>query len=660
MKKVLKIVFCCCLFLYSASISAQINDYLDSENKRISQAQQTEIEIQKFIDANFNKYKLSQSASDEVLQHLTDDGEFTPEQVEKAKVNAKYIELRKLFFLRNPERKGDYIANTIPSSIRQQCVNGDFESGTAGYSFWTDSHPSNNNNNNNYPFFLSCATPTALTASNGMTPAVNNFNARVTYIDDTSAGYLAFDPALAALGVNIPTLSANGGNKCIKLNNEEGLGSSDLTTMSHNFSSINEETIDFNFSIVMNNKIAHGQPIQPYFRARLYDEFNNIVDEFCIVADPDNCLFTVLPVDNTRRMLYTGWICGRLNSASILNKPGRVEFSVSDCAPSAHFGTVYIDNICGMTCSTLDLGAVNLLPTNINCPDIIGNTPFEVCGTYQAPANSTLSTITLDITQGGVVIGTINTPSQLSSSSFCFTVFPNMFGSDPMGDFEFQINATFGVNCAAGTFDYEISDNSANAGPDVTFVDCCEPTLTLTSPTDDHNNLAPMNICQRERSNWIKASNLISFGNNALANGVVYHAENYVELNPGFEAVEGSQFAAYPEGCSGGYIYRDSINNIPSTTYQMPIEDEMVNLTKLLNGFAIIPNPSNSLIDVVMDGGLLNNVSITTIDGKTVFEKNYEATENAKIDVTRYPNGIYIINVTTNDGQQLTEKLIKN
>jgi hypothetical protein len=463
---------------------------------------------------------------------------------------------------------------------------------------------------------------------------------------------------LAALGVNVPTLYGSGGNKCIKLNNQFGFGSSDQTTVSRYFPIINQATIDFNFSLIMDNKPAHGQSIQPFFRVRVLDQFNNVVDEICIVADPDNCLFNVVVVSNARRVLYTDWICARLNVGEILNQPGTIEFTVSDCQPSAHFGTVYIDNICGSICATPKLGALNTNPTNINCPDRISNTPFQVCGTYQPPYNATLNTITLDITQNGIVIGTINTPSQLTASTFCFTVLPSMFGANPNGNFEFQIDANFNITCPAGTFIYTISDNSANVGPDVTFLNCCLPTLILASPADDHNNLAVVDLKKRERSNWIKAANIVSVGDNVLSNGVIYHAENFVELNPGFEALLGSQFAAYPEGCTSNYSYKTQTQN--QTVNQPSNDDQTVNLIKVSRDFAIVPNPSSASIEIIMNDAKFKAVNITTIDGKVVFEKNIEKTDKTQLDVSSYANGIYIINVTTDDGKLFTKKLIKN
>ena len=657
MYKILKTVIVCAICFNSYNISAQLNEYLNSEEKRISSANQIELEIQKFIDNNYNNYVLSKEITDDLITHLRSEEEFTDAELQNAIKKTKVYELRKLFFSENPDKKDSYFARPMPLSVQQSCVNGDFENGTAGYTFWSDAHPQPASGT---AFFLSCATPTAPTVLNAVTPANNDLNAAVTLIDNTSPGYTQYDPTLAGLGVNIPTLFPSGGNKCIKLNNEQGFGSSDITTVSRYFPNINQETIDFNFSLIMDNKPAHGQPIQPFFRVRVLDQFNNVVDEICIIANPDNCLFNVIYVSNNRRVLYTDWICARLNVGEILNQPGTIEFTVSDCQPSAHFGTVYIDNICGSVCATPRLGALNTNATNINCPDTIGNTPIQVCGTFQAPLNATLSSISLDITQNGSVIGTVNAPTQLTANTFCFTVLPSMFGASPTGNFEFQIDANFNVNCPAGTFIYTISDNSANIGPDVTFIDCCLPTLTLASPADDVNNLAPSIVKKKERSDWIKAANIVSVGDNALSNGVVYHAANYVELNPGFEAVLGAQFSAYPEGCSANYTYKAQAPTTIPRSSDISNGDETINLIKVLKDFAIVPNPSSSTIEVIMNDAKFNRVTISTIDGKIVNERNIEKTDKTLIDVSSYANGIYIINVTSENGQVYTKKLIKN
>lgn len=655
MNKVIKIVFCF-VCLNSAVSFAQVDEYLALEKNRISNSYNTEKEIRRFIDENFNKYKLSTEITDEVIEHLRREEAFSDAELKFALKNAKIVELRKLYFKNNPEKRKDYIANAMPSSVAQQCVNGGFEDGLAGYSFWSDAHPQPQSGED---FFLSCATPTVQTASNVVVPAVNNFNSTITMIDNTAPGYQVYDPVLASFGVNVPTLDSSGGTRCIKLNNTGGFGSSDLSSASRVFPVVNEPTIDFNFSLIMDNKPAHGQPIQPYFRVRVYDQNNAIVDEICIIANPDNCLFNRINVASDRRILYTGWICARLNVQDIIGQPARIEFSVSDCQPSKHFGTVYIDNICGTICSTPQLGALSLDPEEINCPDVSSTTPIEVCGTFQPPVGAVLNTMQLNILQNGNIVGTISAPSTLTANTFCFSVLPSLFGASASGDYEFQVNATFNVDCPAGTFVYDISDTSASVGPDVTFNNCCQATLSLSSPSDDMNNLSSAAVAKRERSDWIKATNLIQVGDNSLNNGVVYHSGNYVELNPGFEALSGSQFAAYIEGCSGNYLYKMAVSQVENK-YEPIIEEEKINLIKIGSGFKIVPNPSSSWIEVVMDEGQFRQLQITTIDGKLVQESNFEKTDKIQLDVSRFASGVYVINIVTEFGDIVSEKLMKN
>lgn len=653
--KSLKSLLFCVIWLSSNALFAQVENYLKLEQNRMAKAQNIENEVQVFIAKNSRNYKLAKEIEIETIQHLNDEIEaLSVKEIELATEKAKVVELRKLFFKTFPDKKKEYIANSIPNSLRQTCVNGDFEDGTASYSFWSDAHPQPASGSS---FFQSCATPTVLTGTNVVTPSVNNFNSTITLIDDTAPNYQQFDPVLVNFGVNMPTLNTNGGNKCIKLNNAQGYGSSDLTTMSRYIPSINQATIDFNFSLIMDNKVAHGQDIQPYFRVRVLDQNNNVVDQICIIADPDNCLFNRINVSNSRRILYTGWVCARLNVQDILNQPGTIEFSVSDCQPSQHFGTVYIDNLCGFVCATPQLGALSLDPTNINCPNSTPEVPINVCGTYQSPVNATLNTMSLNILQNGNVIATINAPTQLTSDTFCFTFLPSAFGANPSGNFEFEVNATFNVACPAGTYIYDITDNSANVGPDVTFIDCCLPTLTLVSPANDVTNINATTVTKKERSDWIKAANIVQVGDNVFQNGVVYHAGNYVELNPGFEAVTGSQFAAYIEGCTSNFTYRSEESNVNSEEVNLV---EEVALTKLNIDFLIVPNPSSSSIELIMKDNQYNNISITTIDGKMVYDKNVDLTDKARVDVSRYANGVYIVNLVSEDGNIYSKKLIKN
>jgi len=81
---------------------------------------------------------------------------------------------------------------------------------------------------------------------------------------------------------------------------------------------------------------------------------------------------------------------------------------------------------------------------------------MEVCETYQAPINVSMNSISVQVTQNNTAVGTISVPSQITATTFCFLIPPTVFGTNPMGNFEFEVTATFNMNCPAGVFLYQI------------------------------------------------------------------------------------------------------------------------------------------------------------------------------------------------------------
>lgn len=177
---------------------------------------------------------------------------------------------------------------------------------------------------------------------------------------------------------------------------------------------------------------------------------------------------------------------------------------------------------------------------------------------------------------------------------------------------------------------------------DLCFIETpCPLTLTLTSAINDVS--APQQD-NRQVHETIFASNVINV--NA---GAIYHAGDFVELNPGFEAVNGSRFSAYIEGCSDTFIYRAA-----------NVDDDIKNDSKLsAENIKLYPNPTNNYITVDYTVGF-NQVRITSIDGKTVFNQKSDISNSKQIDVSNLKNGIYTLSIVTAEGATLTEKLIKN
>ena len=77
MRRIIKIVLIYSLLLIAFTSSAQLNEYIEIENNRILVSNKTEIEIENFIKANFNSYKLSRENTDELIEHLHHEENFT-------------------------------------------------------------------------------------------------------------------------------------------------------------------------------------------------------------------------------------------------------------------------------------------------------------------------------------------------------------------------------------------------------------------------------------------------------------------------------------------------------------------------------------------------------------------------------------------------------
>lgn len=185
--------------------------------------------------------------------------------------------------------------------------------------------------------------------------------------------------------------------------------------------------------------------------------------------------------------------------------------------------------------------------------------------------------------------------------------------------------------------------------------DCCQPDEILISPDHDMDNNSTESISWVEREFWIQASNIVNIGNNDFQDGVVYHAGDFVELIPGFEAIYGSQFSAYPQGCTGDFAYRNLI----------PVKKEIVSEVEINHSnrhqfFTLSPNPANNNVKIQMSNTSLKALSLISIDGKKVFETNFEDSDAVDLDVSHLPSGIYIVEIINGFGFASYEKLVKN
>lgn len=174
--------------------------------------------------------------------------------------------------------------------------------------------------------------------------------------------------------------------------------------------------------------------------------------------------------------------------------------------------------------------------------------------------------------------------------------------------------------------------------------ECCQATLTSATTIDTE--------VHEERSDWIKSSDIITYSSAFPGNGVVYKAENFVELNEGFETSNNANFAAYIDACLGGiYTYKNE-----------ELEDDDKEVTFEFNrpfakNFILNKNSFKNEIEVKMIDSFLTDLKVYSIDGRLLLEKYFNSASNFIFNTENLPKGVYILNMKTSGGNS-SEKFI--
>lgn len=183
------------------------------------------------------------------------------------------------------------------------------------------------------------------------------------------------------------------------------------------------------------------------------------------------------------------------------------------------------------------------------------------------------------------------------------------------------------------------------------LIDVCAAAQLLT-PCPSSLNITtnvPSGTDTQEASNDITASNTISSGATAI-----YHAGTEVVLTPGFDALNGSTFRAYIEGCSGSFVSRsadDTVAFIEETTVQ-DVSD--VKEQKMY----IAPNPNQGAFSVYFDEEESGTLQILDFKGDLVKTIDFESTTKLSVDIQRHLQGMYFVQVRTKS-KTFIEKVIK-
>lgn len=125
----------------------------------------------------------------------------------------------------------------------------------------------------------------------------------------------------------------------------------------------------------------------------------------------------------------------------------------------------------------------------------------------------------------------------------------------------------------------------------------------------------------------------------------------YVEMNPGFIAVPaiGYSFIAHPlDGCGAGAPSKNGSEN-----NDLPIE--------LSNDYAIhlYPNPTDGKFSIKSNHSISGKLNIYDLNSVLIHTSDFKDISVLNMDISQYPNGVYIAEISTADFPTKTFRIIK-
>jgi hypothetical protein len=204
-------------------------------------------------------------------------------------------------------------------------------------------------------------------------------------------------------------------------------------------------------------------------------------------------------------------------------------------------------------------------------------------------------------------------------------------------------NDTINKTGAAGEFEIIVYNNVTNNSSDTAF--------RWKRLKNTFNN-----------NKWTSA-----FCDNNLCYGVDTDSADFV-LKQGESFEMSAHF--YPdgsEGCGSALIAIYSVND-PSNRTVARFQAETMNSTNCLatldvkqvkkSELAIAPNPANQFIRISLPGSTNLKVAVYDLLGKKVIDASTEGSNNT-VDVSKLVKGVYIVQVTTPDGQKIAKTFRK-
>jgi hypothetical protein len=118
-------------------------------------------------------------------------------------------------------------------------------------------------------------------------------------------------------------------------------------------------------------------------------------------------------------------------------------------------------------------------------------------------------------------------------------------------------------------------------------------------------------------------------------------------------------FGGPPFGGSGAYYFIDDV-----CVSENPADCGLITSTQELQAkfqLSVFPNPTNDQLNILLSDppNETYSVLVYSYDGKLVFEKPKINTQELKIDVSNFTEGLYFLNIRSEKGDYTTRKFIK-
>ncbi len=170
----------------------------------------------------------------------------------------------------------------------------------------------------------------------------------------------------------------------------------------------------------------------------------------------------------------------------------------------------------------------------------------------------------------------------------------------------------------------------------------CEGEIVLRDPLNGEEIFAS--------GQRVITSSVIEPGSN-----ITMKANSLVLLEDGFSVSSNAQFRAYLESCVPGVANFNEANRLASETSYLTNLKEDLTAKKI----KIYPNPAENSFKINLDSYVKNaSLRIINISGDVVFSKSRITENEMDIDTKGYPNGIYFVHITSDNGESNITKLV--